>query len=430
MRIKSAEVRRIEVPYGPDGFKPSWLPGVRQDTYSQTVVRLFSDTGLVGFASTNCFENEVYEFTRDVLPLLLARKLNQPEDLERAWDSIREAVGEKDRSTMLRTVLNGALNPSPNRTVSWIKVLRNLSVSPTKIPYLFDKNIPLNHSPWYLNVALWDLLAKSQDKSVADCLGKERDAVPAYASTGELVSGSTQKFVRKCRKTGYSGIKLRIKDPDPAGEQLNHVKGVAESTPDDFQVGVDANEGWSLLPPYWTYEEALTVGKQLYRWDVDWLEEPFGCLRNDQLQGLTDDLNIETVGGELEAGPDRQRELFSAYDTINPDICMTIGFSEGIELARDAWGAETGFTPHTWGLGPSLAAGLQLSCAVPEIERIEVPHDPAWSPAYRDAILEDPLSVEDGELKLPGSPGLGVSLDLASLEEYTTRKHRLGPSLA
>jgi D-galactarolactone cycloisomerase len=427
MRIKSAEVRRIEVPYGPEGFEPSWLPGVRQITYSQTLVRLFSDTGLVGFASTNCFEDEVYEFTKDVLPLLLARKLEQPEELERSWGSVREAVGEKDRSTMLRTVLNGAFNPSPNRNVNWLNVLGNLSASPTKFPHLFDKNISLNHCPWFLNVALWDLFAKSQDKTVADCLGKQRDAVSAYASTGELVSKSIQSFARKSKQSGYSGVKLRIKDPNPNAEELTHVQQIARSTPDDFQIGVDANEGWSLLPPYWTESEARKVGEQLEQWGVDWLEEPFGCLRTDQLQNLKKDLGIEIVGGELESGPERQRELFSAYDTINPDVCMSVGFSDGIELAREALASGVGMTPHTWGLGPSLAAGLQLSCALPEIDRLEVPHDPAWSPEYRDAILEEPLSVTDGKLKLPDAPGLGVSLDLKALEEYTTQKHQLGP---
>lgn len=428
MRIEALEVRRIEVPYGPDGFEPSWLPGVTQETYSQTLLRLFSDTGETGFASTNCFGRGVYDFTRDVAPVLLGRRLDSPGDLEEVWEEVRRRNRTEDRTTMLGMTLNQALRDDPRRRIRWGTVLRNLVTQPSRIPLMRHRNIPLNHRPWYVNVALWDLYARERDRSVAECLGKKRDRVSAYVSTGEVVSEETLGFVERCREAGFDSVKLRIKDADPASDQFRLVESVRDRTPESFRIGVDANEGWSLLPPYWSRSDAAEAGRALSEMDVDWLEEPLGCLDTEGLEELTRKLDVETVGGELEGGPPRQRELFSAYDVINPDVCMSVGITDGLALAEEAHAASTGFTPHTWGLGPSLAAGLQLVCAIPSCDRIEFPWDPAWPVEYRDAILEDPLEARDGQLVLPDDPGLGVRLDEDALREYTEATFRMGPS--
>ena len=321
MKIDSVEVRQVEVPYGPDGFRPSWLPGVHQKTYTQTLVRLYSDNGYTGVASTNCFGREVYEFTRDVASVLLGEPLESEEDLESLWKGIRDRVQQRDSSTMLGTVLKQALRDDSGRSVHWSTVGANMIRQPARIPLLRYRNIPLRHEPWYLNVALWDLLARSQDRSIADCLGKERDRIRAYASTGEVVSGRTADFVRECQSRGFDSVKLRVKSSDPESEEYERVQTILEETPVDFDVGIDANVGWSLLPPYWSRKDALRVGRFLDEKGAAWLEEPLGCLDTEGIRGLTDKLDLEIVGGELEAGPDGLRYL--AMSTMNdPDVTV------------------------------------------------------------------------------------------------------------
>lgn len=427
MRIKSVEVRQIKVPYGPDGFRPSWLPGVTQHTYAQTLIRLYSDEGHIGFASTNCFGPEVYEFAKKVAPALLAREFNSKADLNQAWTVVKDRANKTESNSMLGRMISGAFDDTEGRTVRWSTVLGNTVGHPHKIPLMRYKNVPLDHRHWFINVALWDLYSRSQEQSIAESLGKERERVQAYASTGELVDERSREFVDVCREQGLESIKLRVESSDPTGRELKQIRSIIEETPDQFTVGIDANQGWSVLPPYWSYSEARQFAQVLESLDTAWLEEPLGCLNTDNLRRLTRLSDLEIVGGELESGPDRQREIVDCYDVINPDVCMSIGFSEGLGLADYANDHRTDFTPHTWGLGPSLAAGLQLVCAIPECDRLEYPWDPAWPVEYRDAILKEPLRTTNGDLVLPDEPGLGVELDPDAVSDFTVDKHFLGP---
>jgi L-alanine-DL-glutamate epimerase-like enolase superfamily enzyme len=386
---------------------------------------MVSDEGYTGVASTNCFGREVYEFTRDVASLLLGKELNDPEDLRSIWEDVRERAMKGRSRNMLGTVLRQALRDDPGRSVRWSTVAGNLIQEPVKIPLMRYRNISLAHESWFLNVALWDLLARSQDRSIAECLGKERDRIRAYASTGEVVSHETMDFVRDCQSRGFDSVKLRVKSPDPNFEEYEIVESVLDETPTDFAVGVDANVGWSLLPPYWSREDALRIGRFLEERGIAWLEEPLGCLDLQGITRLSQERDLEIVGGELEAGPEHQKKLLSVYDVVNPDVCMAVGFSDGRSLARTAYEQDTRITPHTWGLGPSLAAGLQFVCTLPECDRLEFPVDPSWPVEYRDAFLTEPLQVQEGDLHLPDRSGLGIRIDEDALESFTKTKIRL-----
>lgn len=426
MRITAVEVRQLKVPYGPDGYRPSWLPGVTQHVFPQTLVRMFSDEGHVGIGATNCFGEEVVESTRELAPVFLGRRLDNEGDLSELWEAVLERVVDYDPQTLLGITLEEARKKSDDRSIRWLTVLGNLLREPTKMGLLRTKNINLENRFAYLNVALWDLLGRKCERPIAELLGKQRDRVRAYVSTGEVISEPILDFAKQCKAEGFESIKFRVNDPDPEGREFTLLEKAIDALGSEFQVGVDANQGWSLLPPYWSRSEARRAGSVLDELGVDWLEEPLGCLDVDGLTSLSKKLDLEVVGGELESGEDRFKELMSAYDTLNPDVCMATGFSLGKTLAEEAQRRGVDYTPHTWDLGPGVAAGVQLACAVGPCDRLEYPWDPSWPVSYRDSILASPIQARDGYLELPGEPGLGVSLDMDTVEDYTVDRHRLG----
>jgi len=80
-------------------------------------------------------------------------------------------------------------------------------------------------------------------------------------------------------------------------------------------------------------------------------------------------------------------------------------------LAAMAAAASVPVVPHTWGDPVGLVANLHLAAGIPNTSYFELPHDP---PAFPSEVflqtLKEPLVVDDGMIRVPQGPGLGVDL--------------------
>jgi L-alanine-DL-glutamate epimerase-like enolase superfamily enzyme len=76
------------------------------------------------------------------------------------------------------------------------------------------------------------------------------------------------------------------------------------------------------------------------------------------------------------------------------------------------------WSPHTWTNGIGFLINLHVAMAYSTCAFIEVPFDPiGWGPDRRDWLLPEPLfTAEDGTIRPPEGPGLGIPTDLAWLE--------------
>lgn len=422
MRIQKIEIREIAVPYGPNGFQPSWLPHVTQFTYPTTVLRLKTCDGTTGISATNCFGNEVAEFIESCAPALLGRKIDSRKTLETCWRNILNRARASGPSSMIQTVVREALLGETDRNVDWRAVIDELFQRPAKIPLFLKRNIELEHRPWCINVALWDLLAKAKNVPISTLLGNVQSSIPIYISTGERIHPNLFPFIRRWQKNGTSSFKLRIRGLNHLSKECNLIKALQNHVSGSLELGVDANQAWSVLPPYWGRREAMNCLQNLEHLGVSWLEEPLGGNDLRGVKSLSNASAIQIFGGELQPYSSGSPDLIDAYDVVNPDVPMCTGFSEGIRIARLAKKKNKQYTPHTWGLGTSLAAGLQMACSVEPCPKLEFPCDPAWPVKYRDCILEQPLLPENGRLHLPEQPGLGVDLDMNTIESYTVNR--------
>jgi L-alanine-DL-glutamate epimerase-like enolase superfamily enzyme len=79
--------------------------------------------------------------------------------------------------------------------------------------------------------------------------------------------------------------------------------------------------------------------------------------------------------------------------------------------------------PHTWTNGIGLAANLQLMGAIPNCTHCEFPYEPpGWVPEARDAMLTEPFDIdEEGYVKLPDAPGLGIELDMEKVQAHSEK---------
>jgi D-galactarolactone cycloisomerase len=83
--------------------------------------------------------------------------------------------------------------------------------------------------------------------------------------------------------------------------------------------------------------------------------------------------------------------------------------------------------PHVWGSGVALAAALHALATIPALPHTYAPvplqnlpvveYDRTRNP-LRDDLLAEKFALEDGFLRVPDAPGLGITIDEAVLHRF------------
>jgi D-galactarolactone cycloisomerase len=273
----------------------------------------------------------------------------------------------------------------------------------------------LNGVAGAIEVACLDAVAKRMGVPAYDLLGgARRDSIEAYASGG---LGTTFDDITAWMfaqvEAGFGTVKFRaMKDPDTTIELLNHVTA---KLPDGIQFVLDAVQGCASAP--WPVDEAIRVGQAVAAKGARWYEEP--CFANDLAGYARVRAAVDVpVSGVESSGTVREfAELIAAggIDLAQPDVTFVGGpraFSEVAQLASDA-GLDC--VPHVWGSGVTFSANLHTVFAEPGVELFEFCTMPN---PLRDALLVDPVGFENGRLRLPTAPGLGVQLTPELEQKY------------
>ena len=144
---------------------------------------------------------------------------------------------------------------------------------------LYEANLPLG-AVGAVDVALWDLLGRVEEKPVHALLGTQRQKVQAYVTTAFNLGDPAQyaEYALACKQAGVHGCKIhpyfepgtgynggpRIGFPD---RDMAAYMAVREAVGPDFACMAD-NGGT------YTFDEALRVGKLLDDLQYEWYESP------------------------------------------------------------------------------------------------------------------------------------------------------------
>ena len=270
---------------------------------------------------------------------------------------------------------------------------------------------------WPLEAALWDIAGKAAGRSVAALLGATTEHLPAYASLGTLrPPPAAADAARALAEEGFRALKLRF-HADRVEEGVAAARAVREALGDDVAIMVDLNQGWrmpgDLSPPLDPFTVRRVAGA-LAELGVLWLEEPLPAPEVHGLAALRRGARVAIAGGEMARSA---AELLAyleagALDVYQPDAVLAVGILRARELAKRVLAERLWFTPHTWTNGIGLVANLHLAAGAGAGPFVEFPYDPpAWTPERRDAMLAEPVRVDDGCVAVPDSPGLGLVLD-------------------
>ena len=252
---------------------------------------------------------------------------------------------------------------------------------------------------WPLDLALWDLAGKIAGQPCWKLLGGMRPRIACYASRG------------------FRAMKIRFRRGDWRAD-IAALEAVRARVGTKLELMVDCNQGWRFpwdTMSAWTVKDALTIGRELERLGVYWMEEPLHRADRAGMRLLREKLDVRIAGGELDREMSELRDLIAegCLDVIQPDVVSVGGITGLAKIAAMAGEHGVAFTPHSWGNGIGVIANAHLMAGSTDGGYFEFPWDPPeWTNARRDFMFRAPLDVDaQGDLVLGDAPGLGFDLD-------------------
>src|SRR5881394_1630942 len=252
-----------------------------------------------------------------------------------------------------------------------------------------------------IDTALWDIKGKALDQPLWKLLGGHRDRVATYAS-GSLRRGLTDKQAQQAAATllkkGFKEMKTQMAllgNPTPS-EEVRRVKVIRDVIGPDIKLMCDINQRWRP-------EQAIDIGRRVEEAGVGlfWLEDVTAA---DDYQGLarvTAALKTPIAGGEYVWGIAPFRQMIQAHsvDIVMIDLARVGGVSQWMKVAGMAEAFNLPVVSHVM---PEVLLHMVAACP----NGLTVEYMP-----WMLALYEETPAIENGQLVLPGKPGLGLKFD-------------------
>ena len=359
MKIAAAEAIRLTIPFSDGGRGVGMTPSA-WNRLDFVLVRLQTDTGLVGWGeafSYFCAGAVKAMLDETILPLLIGQDMTDPADMS---DRLQRRLCLFGRYGITLFALSG------------------------------------------VDIALWEIVAKQQNKPLAALLGgARRDSLPAYASLVRYGdAGTAAHFTKKAVAEGYRYIKLHEITKTEIAACHAELRGA--------RLMVDVNCSWSE-------SEARDMAAWLYGLDAFWLEEPtFPPEDFQQMRRLGQDMAL--AGGENLSTVWQFREAIASgcFRYPQPSVTKVGGISEMMKIAAlaDAH-PEIALQPHSPYFGPGYLATLHVGAVLRQAPIFEFLY--VWPETF---LYQDMIVPAGGVIQVPSGPGLGMDPDEAVIEKF------------
>ncbi|MBS11410.1 MAG: mandelate racemase [Gemmatimonadetes bacterium] len=281
-----------------------------------------------------------------------------------------------------------------------------------------------------IDMALWDIKGKALGLPCYKLLGgAHKDHIVPYASlqphgdTVEEYGDSIVEWAKKAKAHGFTAGKMEctldgpyrhlgLKGTDEQATEI--VRACREAVGPDFTMMVDIQYRWF---------DAASCLRTVNNWadlDIFFLETP---LQVDNLEGyeiLSREAPMRIACGEWQNTRFEFIELMDkgGIQVAQPDVGRVGGLTEAMRVCHLAQDRGRLIVPHCWKTGIGIAASAHMALAVPNCPFIEfLPAELCDSPLRRE-LVNDPLVMEDGIVKLPEGPGLGIELNPEAMEKF------------
>jgi L-alanine-DL-glutamate epimerase-like enolase superfamily enzyme len=258
-----------------------------------------------------------------------------------------------------------------------------------------------------VDIALWDIIAKTSGKPLWQILGGARPAdIPIYNTHAGWLNYSIEQLRTEALQLldlGYTALKMKV-GLDDTYEDLRRVEAVRKAIPDDVLLMVDANQKWDL-------QQARLALKLFDGLDLSWVEEP---LHPDDIKAhasLHRHATLPIALGEHIYTTHAFRDYLEgdAVDIVQVDVCRVGGITPWLEVAALANIANLRVCPHA---GDLMQVHQHLVKSIPNHWLLEV------IPIWQTSPFERPVKLADGKCLTPTAPGASTDFTPEAFEKF------------
>jgi muconate cycloisomerase len=276
------------------------------------------------------------------------------------------------------------------------------------------QDLPLE-TMWFANpslyegfeMALFDLTGKTLGVPVYRLFGgKYRDRVPVSRCSGRMTPEDAARTAKEVVAKGYTVLKMKATADDPLVERLGAIQ---DAVGDKLHVVVDPNQRFHQPFRLFEIDDALRAAGVR---NVQCYESPYDQRNLDWYVLARQKLSVPIALHLSEPRPIIEALKREACDWLNTGGSM-------VNTYKTAALAEAAGVP-TWhgsgvGLGVSEAAYTHVAAAC---RSMVLTSDICGETLRVDDLIREPLAIENGHVRVPEGPGLGVELDEDALDRY------------
>lgn len=268
-----------------------------------------------------------------------------------------------------------------------------------------------------LEIALWDLLGKRERQPVYRLLGYEQ-AFPKTPYASQLFGESPEQTFEKARlsrEQGYLAVKFGW---GPYGtltpeHDRDQVAAARRGLGDDGILMIDAGTVWGD-----DVDRAKPRLPTLAENNVYWLEEPFVGEALSAYRELSEASDVPIAGGEGAFNFHMARHLIDhgRIDFVQIDTGRIGGIGPSKAVADYAAAHGITFVNHTFTTHLALSASLASFAGIEAWNICEFPVEPTR--LARELNSDELSRGDDGLVRLPETPGLGVDPNPEAIREF------------
>lgn len=283
------------------------------------------------------------------------------------------------------------------------------------------------HALSAVDIALWDLAGWIVGVPAWKLLGGARAPMRPYATIFPGMPGGrsldqlmaeTERQMAMALELGFKAVKMELLFGGLASDRrlVELVRAGRRLLGPDIGMALDFGYRWR------DWQEARRMLDRVADCDILFAE---ATLQHDDLVGhrrLQQACAVPIAGAEFAA---TRFEVLSwirdgGVAVVQPSVTRAGGFTELSRIADLCELEGVQLIPHGWATGIGAMAGLHLQAAAPAIPWVEYRDHRLLPSALRERLVQPAcVTLRDGIVLLPETPGLGLTLDEPTVQAFT-----------